>query len=412
MDVQAARTATEAAARQSYGRLVAYLATRSHDVAGAEDALGEAFAKALAEWPQSGVPIKPEAWLLTVARRRQVDTGRRRQTAETARDHLIMIAEERDAAEPKDIPDERLQLIFVCAHPAIDPAARAPLILQTILGLDAAAIARAFLVAPATMSQRLVRAKTRIRDAGIPFRIPGKEELLERLDAVLSAIYAAFSEGWLDAVGTETVRRELASEAIWLGRLVASLMPDEPEALGLLALMLYAEARRAARRDRNGAYVPLRDQDTALWNAALIDEAESVLRKASSFGATGRFQLEAAVQSVHCARLFSGSVDWPALLRIYDILTVLTPSPVTALNRAAAMAEIGDLVGGLAELDRLSADGRLAAYQPYWATRAQLLARLGRTADAAQAFDTAIALETDQAVRDFLAGRRATLCRQ
>ncbi len=241
--LDAVRAAAEAAARRSYGKLIAYLAARTRDVAGAEDALAEAFAVALERWPAAGVPERPEAWLLAVARRRGVDALRRRQTGVAARQHLNLIAEEIEAsAAEHDLPDERLRLMFACAHPAIDPAVRAPLILQAILGFDAATIASAFLVSPATMGQRLVRAKHRIREAGIPFRVPDRADIGERLGAVLEAIYAAFAEGWSDPAGTETRRRNLSSEGIWLGRLTASLMPDEPEALGLLALMLFAEA--------------------------------------------------------------------------------------------------------------------------------------------------------------------------
>jgi RNA polymerase sigma-70 factor (ECF subfamily) len=245
-DEQPARAA-EMVARQSYGKLVAFLAARTGDVAGAEDALSEAFASALADWSVNGVPRTPEAWLLTAARRKLIDAGRRRRSGDDAADHLRLMADEMEAAvNETGIPDRRLALMFGCAHPAIDPAIRAPLILQTILGFDAATIASAFLVAPQTMAQRLVRAKSKIREARIPLRIPEREELRERLETVLEAIYAAFAEGWTDPGGTESRRRNLAGEGIWLGRLVASLLPDEPEALGLLALMLYAESR--ARR--------------------------------------------------------------------------------------------------------------------------------------------------------------------
>jgi RNA polymerase sigma-70 factor (ECF subfamily) len=250
---EGARAAAEAVARQSYGKLVAFLAARTGDLASAEDALSEAFATALADWPARGVPESPEAWLMTVARRRLVDAGRRRKSGDAGSAHLKLIAEELEAAAASaHIPDDRLLLMFACAHPGIDAEIRAPLILQTILGLDAAEIASAFLVAPATMGQRLVRAKTKIRQAGIPFRMPEPEDLRERVEAVLEAIYAAFSEGWSDPAGTETRRRELGEEALWLGHLVVSLLPDEPEALGLLALMLHAEARRAARRSEAG----------------------------------------------------------------------------------------------------------------------------------------------------------------
>ena len=289
-------------ARRSYGKLVAFLAARTGDVAAAEDALADAFAAALADWPASGVPRSPEAWLMAVARRRLIDAARRRRTRGDAADHLRLLAEELD--QPMDdaaIPDDRLGLMFACAHPAIDPAIRAPLMLQTILGFDAAAIASAFLVSPATMGQRLVRAKSKIRQAGIPLRVPERAEMPGRLDAVLAAIYAAFAGGWLDAT-----RRNLAEEALWLGRLVASLLPDEPEALGLLALMLHAEARHAARRDVAGGYVPLAEQDAAQWDAGMIEEAETLLLRAGAMGVIGRYQLEAAVQSAHAVRRMTG----------------------------------------------------------------------------------------------------------
>jgi RNA polymerase sigma-70 factor (ECF subfamily) len=321
------------------------------------------------------------------------------------------MAEEMEAAVASrgDIPDDRLQLMFACAHPAIEPGIRAPLILQTILGFDAATIASAFLVSPATMGQRLVRAKTKIRLAGIPFRVPERAELGERLEAVLSAIYAAFSEGWSDPAGLEARRRNLAEEGIWLGRLVVSLMPDEPEALGLLALMLHAEARRGARRSAEGNYVPLAEQDFAAWDQRMIEEAEALLFRASAMEAVGRFQLEAAVQSAHVVRRVTGEADWSAIERLYDALLVLTGSPVVAINRAVAIAETRGPSAGLAELDALAGDARLAEYQPYWAARAGLLARAGEIAAADAAYELAIGLESDPAVRRFLQERRALL---
>src|SRR5215475_8699301 len=329
---------------------------------------------------------------------------------EAAAADLQLIAEEIEAvASATSIPDQRLALMFACAHPAIDPATRAPLMLQTILGFDAATIASAFLVAPAAMSQRLVRAKNKIRQAGIPFRVPEPAELRERLDAVLEAIYAVFAEGWSDPAGTDARRRNLAGEGIWLGRLVVSLMPEEPEALGLLALMLHAEARREARRNARGDYVPLGDQDPDLWDTKLIDEAEALLSRASRLGVLGRYQLEAAVQSAHAVRRRSGQPDWGAIEQFYDALLALTGSPVVAINRAIAIAETRGPAAGLAALDALADDGRLAEYQPYWAARAGLLRRLGRLDAANEAYALAIGLEADPAVRVFLQQRRAEL---
>ncbi|MFD2053958.1 RNA polymerase sigma factor [Mesorhizobium calcicola] len=405
-----ARAAAEAAARQSYGKLVAWLAARTRDVAAAEDALADAFAAALERWPRTGVPEKPEAWLLAVARRRRVDAVRRRLTSEAGREHLKLIAEEAEARmTDEDLPDERLRLMFACAHPAIESSVRAPLILQTVLGFDAATIASAFLVSPATMGQRLVRAKARIRETGIPFRVPERAELGERLDAVLEAIYATFAEGWSDPAGTETRRRNLATEGIWLGRLVSSLLPEEPEALGLLSLMLLAEARRAARRSAEGDFVPLAEQDCRLWDRALIDEAEALLSHAAAKAVIGRYQLEAAVQSAHAARRLTGRTDWAAIRELYDALLSIAGSPVVAINRAVAIAEAEGAAAGLAALYVLGDDKRLTDYQPYWAARAGLLARLGITGKAVEAYDRAIGLERDPAVRRFLQGKRAAL---
>ncbi len=407
------RAAAERVARRSYGKLVAFLASRTRDVPAAEDALSDAFASALAAWPASGVPGNPEAWLIAVARRKAIDAARRRRGGEGTAAHLRLIAEELAEASSgaAEIPDERLALMFACAHPAIDHAIRAPLILQTTLGFDAAAIGSAFLVAPGAMGQRLVRAKSKLRQAGIPFRVPGRGELAERLDAVLEAIYAAFAEGWSDPGGTDFRRRNLAEEGIFLGRLVAALLPGEPEALGLLALMLHAEARRGARRDAQGDYVPLAEQDPAAWDGALIDEAEALLARAGAHGAVGRYQLEAAVQSAHVVRRRTGRADWEAITLLYDALLAMTGSPVVAINRAVVVAETRGAAAGLAALDALADDARIAEYQPYWAARANLLARGDADAAADAAYQRAIGLEPDQAVRRFLQHRRAALRR-
>jgi RNA polymerase sigma-70 factor, ECF subfamily len=399
----------EAVARASYGKLLASMAARTGDVAGAEDALSEAFATALTEWPARGVPDNPQAWILTVARRKLIDAARRKRTSREASTHLQLLAEEVAAEAEADIPDDRLALMFVCAHRAIDPAVRAPLMLQTVLGLDAATIASAFLTAPAAMGQRLVRAKARIKLTAIPFRLPELADLPERLEAVLDAIYAAFSAGWTDPGGTELSPRDLAREAIFLCRLVVSLLPDEPEALGLLALMLYAEARRAARRTASGDYVPLDEQSVEAWDAALIEQAEASLLRASAAGRVGRFQLEAAVQSAHVIRRRTGRSDWPAIVRLYDALAALTGSPVVAINRAVALAETSGAATALRQLDALADDPRLVAYQPYWAARAVLLARAAMTVEAKAAYQRAIGLEPDPAVRRFLSARLTAL---
>ncbi|MDP3823358.1 MAG: sigma factor [Burkholderiales bacterium] len=406
----AAAAAAETAARRSYGKLVAYLSARTRDVAAAEDALAAAFESALRDWPANGVPNSPEAWLMTAAKRSLIDAARRRKTADDSAADLLLISDlASDPDAQRTIPDDRLLLMFACAHPAIEAHVRAPLMLQTILGFDAAAIASAFLVAPATMGQRLVRAKAKIKRAGIPFRLPEHEDLPERLDAVLEALYATFTEGWSDPAGTEARRRNLADEGIWLGELVATLMPEEPEALGLLALMLHAQARRAARRDVEGGYVPLAEQDPALWDTRLIDRAEALLLRASKMATIGRYQLEAAVQSAHVIRRRTGQADWAAIAQLYDALAALTGSPVVEINRAVAIAETRGAAAGLAALDAIGTDTRLLDYQPYWAARAGLLARTGATPQADAAYARAIGLEADPAVRRFLLQRRAAL---
>ena len=405
-----AREAAERAARESYGRLVAYLAAPRRDVAAAEDALADAFAAALAVWPVDGPPANPEGWLVIAARRRMIDAARRRTSAEAASETLMLIDEELKAASAEpSIPDRRLALMFACAHPAIEPAIRAPLILQTILGLDAAAIASAFLVSPAAMGQRLSRAKAKIRLAGVPFRIPEPEDLPERLAAVLDAIYAAFSHGWDEAFSDDPHGRDLAEEAIWLGRVVVSLGPDEPEAKGLLSLMLASHSRRDARRDAAGRYVPLSRQDVRLWDEAAIGEAEALLRAASAARAPGRFQLEAAVQSAHLARRFTRKTDWAAIAELYDALLNLTGSPVVAVNRAAAVAEANGAAHGLALLDAIEAEGRLELFEPYWVARAELAARTGAAGEARRAYAIAIGLQADPAARAFLVERLAAL---
>lgn len=397
--------AAEQAARRSYGRLVAYLSARSRDVAGAEDALADAFETALARWPVDGVPDNPDAWLLTVARRKTIDALRGRRRDEEAAAWLQWLAELETPSDAHALPDRRLELMFACAHPAIDAAARAPLMLQAVLGFDAATIAAAFLVAPAAMSQRLVRAKAKIRQAGIGLQVPARAELGERLGAVLSAIYAVYADAWTDAAGTDPRRRDLAEEAIWLARLVASLLPQESEALGLLALMLYSHARRAARRDADGVYIPLTEQNPAQWEQALIKEAEGLLHLAASHGRPGRYQLEAAVQSAHLEGRRSGRVDWAAIERLYAGLFELTASPVAALNHAVALSNTAGAAAGLTGLDALHAE--LCDYQPYWAARAELLGRSKRYDEARQASERAIALESDAAVREFLRRRAA-----
>ena len=417
-DEQARETA-DAVARRSYGKLVAFLAARTHDVTAAEDALSEAFLSALADWPRNGCPANPEGWLLTVARRKVIDAARRHSTTEAASVELQILAEglEAAAAESVEIPDRRLALLFACAHPSIEEGVRAPLMLQVVLGLDAKTIASAFLSSPAAMAKRLVRAKDKIRQAGIPFRVPEREELAGRLDTVLQTIYAAFAEGWTGHSGTDgasdggmdVVRRDLTGEAMFLAKLVTELLPEEPEALGLLALMLHAEARRAARRSAEGEFVPLAEQDPALWDAQMIDEAEVLLRRAGMRGMVGRYQLEGALQSAHVHRCQTGVGNWAEVVALYDALFALSGSPVVAINRALAIGELHGARAGLDALPESSADARLAEYQPYWAARADLLARANARGEAWDAYEMAIGLERDGAVRRFLQQRQSAL---
>ena len=394
------------AVRASYGRLIALLAARSRDVAAAEDALADALGTALRVWHVRGIPRNPRAWLLTAARRSLGHASRHGRVQADAAVTLRLLAEEvqqRSSGDPA-FPDERLKLLFICAHPAIDAAVRAPLMLQTVLGLDAARIGSAFLVPPAAMAQRLVRAKAKIRDAGIAFAVPGPDELDSRLDAVLDAIYAAYGTGWSDTARTDPRRCELAGEAIWLARLMVGLMPGEPEARGLLALMLHCEARQPARRGPDGAFVPLAEQDTGLWSRPTIDEAEGHLTKASLAGRIGRFQLEAALQSVHAHRIVSGRTDWEALATLYAGLVELTPAIGAKLGQAVAIAEVRGAQEALALLEQI-APATVEGHQPYWVLRAHLHRQLGRRDEAAADYGRAVRLTEDAGVRSWLERR-------
>jgi predicted RNA polymerase sigma factor len=396
----------ERVARESYGRLVAYLSVHTHDVAAAEDALSDALVSALDHWPKEGVPDNPEAWLMTAARRSIIDAVRHTRVV-TASEPTVQFLKE-SSMHPdvsRVFPDHRLKLLFVCAHPAIDPSVHTPLMLQAVLGLDAARIAGAFLVSPKTMGQRLVRAKTKIRDGGIRFEIPDERELPQRLDAVLDAIYAAFGIGWDDMVGADHVGRDLAEEAVWLARVLLHLMPKEPEVRGLLALMLYCESRRGARRGADGRYIPLSQQDPELWSVRMMEEAEEHLAEAAKVGRLGRFQLEAAIQSVHAERAHTGRIEWSAIAGFYEQLNHIAPSVGRQTAYAAALAHANSPARALAALDAIEQD-TVSTYQPYWAVRAHVLQLLGNDAEARQAYDRAIGLAEDPAIRRFLLEKR------
>lgn len=398
-----AHRSAEQAARQSYGRLLAILSARTRDIAASEDALHDAFERALERWPLDGVPERPEAWLLQVARNRNLDAWRHQQVQDAAAQTLQVLAETMED-EPQGeaaVPDERMRLLFVCAHPAIDGAARAPLMLQTVLGLDAARIANAFLVAPATLGQRLVRAKSRIRAAGIGFEYPRAEELPRRLQDVLDGIYAAYGTGWDDVEGADASHRGLTLEAIELGRILCALMPGEPEPRGLLALMLFCESRARARRDDHGAYVPLDAQDPARWNEDMRLEAERQLARAAACGVVGAYQLEAAIQSAHTQHRLGMAVPPQALVALYDGLLALRPSIGAQVSRACALATAEGPAAGLRALDAIDPE-RVPGYQPYWAARAHLLGAAGQVGEARAAYVRASGLSTQPAVRAYL----------
>lgn len=398
--------AAEVAARDSYGRLLALLAASTSDLGAAEDALADAFERALRSWPARGVPASPDAWLLTVARNRLRDEWK------SARARRTVPLETRpagpaqlDEVDVDAIPDRRLELMLVCAHPAIDRAVRTPLMLNTVLGFTAEQVGRAFSVPPGTMATRLVRAKKRIKVAGIPFRLPSSSDLAPRLAAVLEAVYGAYVIDWA-VTGPEP--RPLPSQALHLAEVLAALLPGDPEARGLAALVELSAARAPARTDAQGRFIPLAEQDTTRWNARLIDRAHHHLRAAHARGQLGRFQLEAAIQAVHCARRDSGSTDWATLLGLHRLLHACAPSLGSGVALAAVTAEVDGPAAGLAALDALAAAGGPDAsrFQPARAARAHLLSQLGRSAAAAAAYDSAIALTHDPAERQYLQRRR------
>lgn len=387
--------------RDEYGRAVSVLVRRFGSIDLAEECVQDAFAIALDRWPAAGLPPRPAGWIITTARNRAIDRLRRDQRLTAA--ELAELEQLAPEQEEHAVEDDRLRLIFTCCHPALAPHAQVALTLRLITGLTTSAIARAFLVPETTMGQRLVRAKAKIRDARIPYRVPSADELPARLRGVLAVIYLIFNESYIASTGDRLVREELCDEAIRLGRALRELLPHEPEATGLLALMLLVDSRRRARLDAAGGFVPLTEQDRTLWDRARIEEGQALVRACLALGCPGPYQVQAAINAVHADALRTNRIDWPQILALYDQLLALQPTPVVALNRAVALAQVRGANTALHIVDALSLDD----YHLYHAIRAELLCRLNRHAEARDAYDRAIARATNLAERAWLERQRA-----